>query len=264
MALAITHFAVGATLTALLLWIAWPGMPYSRSAALFGGGWAMVPDAGKLGPFATSKMYAFHDSAAANVFWGHGYLDSGFAEPLAFAAAAVAALLLVSVLIDTTDAWRHWGVDASLTASADRWVRLMARAVALVRRAAAGGAIATGGLLGVQSFLAGGPFAGILVGTGAALGLFGLATLNDDRVLAAFAARVVPTWVRTATWVAVSVAAGTVAAVLLSRVVPLTGVSVPYGALGFVLLLLLARLWLPFRRPVGHEADAATGGDRTW
>lgn len=265
MALAIAHFAVGATLTTLVLWFAWPGMPYSRSAALLGGAWAMIPDAGKLGPFATTEMYAFHDSPVANVFWGHGYLDSGVADSTEVAAVAVAAFLFVSVVVDTSEAWqRRRDVDSGSTAAPTPGVRLLARSVTVLRRAAALTAVAAGGVLGVQSFLAGGRFAGILVGVGAALGVFGLATLNEDRALAAFAARVAPMWVRTATWVAVSVGAGAVAVVLLSRVVPLTGVSIPYGALGFVLLLLLARLWLPFRRPVGRDADHTTESDRAW
>jgi hypothetical protein len=262
MALAIAHFAVGATLTTLLLWMAWPGMPYGRSAALFGGGWAMIPDAGKLDPFATQEVYAFHDSPAANVFWGHGYLDSGVADSLAFAAAAVAALLLASVLVDSHDGWRRWGVDAVSTAPTGHLVRSLARTVALLRRAVACAAIAAGAVLGVQSFLAGGPFAAVLVGAGAALGLFGLATLNDDRLLAALAARVVPLSVRVGTWVGISAAAGAVAVVLLSRVFPLTGVSVPYGALGLVVLFLLVRLWVPMRA-TDAASDAVTR-DRTW
>jgi hypothetical protein len=123
-------------------------------------------------------------------------------------------------------------------------------------------AIAAGAVLGVQSFLAGGPFAGVLVGAGAALGLFGLATLNDDRPLAALAARVVPFPVRAGARVGVSAAAGAVAVVLLSRVFPLTGVSVPYGALGLVVLFLLVRLWVPMRA-TDAASDAVTR-DRTW
>jgi hypothetical protein len=74
---------------------------------------------------------------------------------------------------------------------------------------------------------------------------------------------VVPTPIRVAARVAVSVPAGSVAAVLLSRVPPMTDLSVPYGALGLVLLVLLLRLWLP-TRITGDPDAGSVSGERTW
>jgi hypothetical protein len=259
MSLGIGHFMIGATLTAVALWMVRPGLPYTRSATLFGGAWAMIPDAGKIERFATPEMLAFHDSPAANVFWGHRYLDVVDAgDSAGFAAAATAAFLLVSVLTEVAAARRdRRPVDVTTAAGSPT------RAVVWLRRAVAAAAMATGGVLGLLPFVADGRFTGILVGTGAVLGLLGIEILDEDRALVSLARRVVPTPVRVAARVAVSVPAGSIAAVLLSRVPPMTDLSVPYGALGLVLLVLLLRLWLP-TRAVSDGDTGPVSSDRTW
>jgi hypothetical protein len=73
MSQAITHFAVGATLTAVLIVLLVPAVRYPRTWVLVGGGWAMVPDAGKL--VADPAVLAFHGTRWADLFWFHRTLD---------------------------------------------------------------------------------------------------------------------------------------------------------------------------------------------
>jgi hypothetical protein len=99
--LAITHFAVGAALTALVLTYLLPRVRYPRLVAGLGGGWAMVPDVHWLSPVAAETLKGAHGSPLADVFWFHRVLD--VADPTdskAVAAAAVAGLLLVTALVE--------------------------------------------------------------------------------------------------------------------------------------------------------------------
>jgi hypothetical protein len=75
MSLAITHFAVGAACTALVLTLL-PSIPFQRTLVVAGGGWAMIPDGWRFLP-ATSAAYAheFHRTAWANLFWFHNVID---------------------------------------------------------------------------------------------------------------------------------------------------------------------------------------------
>lgn len=100
MSLALTHFAIGAALTALVLTYLVPGVRYPRLLTGVGGGWAMVPDAHWISPTAAA-LKAAHDSPLGNVFWFHPALDA--ADPTdskAVAAAALAGLLLVTALVE--------------------------------------------------------------------------------------------------------------------------------------------------------------------
>ncbi|WP_276259210.1 hypothetical protein [Haloglomus litoreum] len=101
MSLAITHFAVGAALTALVLTYLVPGVRYPRLLSGLGGGWAMVPDAHWVSPVAATSLKAAHGSPLADLFWLHRALDT--ADPTdskAVAAAALAGLLLVTALVE--------------------------------------------------------------------------------------------------------------------------------------------------------------------
>jgi hypothetical protein len=69
----VTHFAVGATVTVLVVTFLIPQVRYPRSLAIVGGLWAMVPDASKL--YDSSETLAFHDSVWAELFWAHRSLD---------------------------------------------------------------------------------------------------------------------------------------------------------------------------------------------
>jgi hypothetical protein len=95
----ITHFAVGAAVTILIVTLAVPGVRYPRTWTIVGGGWAPVPDGSKL--YASEGSLAFHASIRANVFWGHRLLDGLDAgDSTLWASAAVAALLAATMLAE--------------------------------------------------------------------------------------------------------------------------------------------------------------------
>lgn len=101
MSLALTHFAVGAALTALVLTYLVPGVRYPRLLTGLGGGWAMVPDVHWVSPVAATTLKGAHGSPLADLFWFHRALDT--ADPTdstTVAAAAVAGLLLVTALVE--------------------------------------------------------------------------------------------------------------------------------------------------------------------
>jgi membrane-bound metal-dependent hydrolase YbcI (DUF457 family) len=94
---AITHFAVGATLTTLLETLLPAEARYPAVLALVGGAWAMLPDASKL--VDSDAVYAFHYPRWADLFWGHRTLDriDGDDSTL-LGAVAVAAFVLVTAV----------------------------------------------------------------------------------------------------------------------------------------------------------------------
>ncbi|AGN02736.1 hypothetical protein L593_13985 [Salinarchaeum sp. Harcht-Bsk1] len=95
----ITHFAVGATVTVLLVTVAIPTVRYPRTWTLVGGGWALVPDASKL--HAVPETLAFHDSILANVCWAHRTLDRlDPGDSTTWASAALLALFGATVLAE--------------------------------------------------------------------------------------------------------------------------------------------------------------------
>ncbi|TYL38899.1 hypothetical protein CV102_10350 [Natronococcus pandeyae] len=75
MSMALTHFAVGATLTTVLVTFVFSLIPYPRTVVLIGGGWAMIPDVYRLSPIAQNRLEEFHDSPWADLFWFHHTLD---------------------------------------------------------------------------------------------------------------------------------------------------------------------------------------------
>lgn len=95
----ITHFAVGATVTILVVALVVPAVQYPRTWSIVGGGWALVPDASKL--YASSGTLSFHDSIWANVCWGHRLLDRlDPGDSTLWASVAIAALLGATLLAE--------------------------------------------------------------------------------------------------------------------------------------------------------------------
>lgn len=76
MSLAVTHFAIGATLTAILVWLVAPTYRYRGSLTVAGGIWALIPDFYYVSPMFFDKLRGIRQSAFGNVFWFHQYLDS--------------------------------------------------------------------------------------------------------------------------------------------------------------------------------------------
>jgi hypothetical protein len=95
--MALTHFAVGAALTALVLTYLVPGVRYPRLLSGLGGGWAMLPDAHWVSPVATATLRRAHDSPLADLCWFHHALDAADATD----SPTVAAVALVGLLVAT-------------------------------------------------------------------------------------------------------------------------------------------------------------------
>lgn len=95
----ITHFAVGAAITILVVTLVVPDVRYPRTWTIVGGGWALVPDGSKL--YASEGTLAFHDSIWADVFWGHRLLDGlDPGDSTLWASAAIAAFLAATMLAE--------------------------------------------------------------------------------------------------------------------------------------------------------------------
>lgn len=99
MSLAIAHFSVGAAMTTLLITVFFPEIPYPRTVIVFGGGWALIPDIQKISPVGQDRLYTFHESHWADVFWFHrtvDVIDSGDTE--LFAAGALAVFIVITMI----------------------------------------------------------------------------------------------------------------------------------------------------------------------
>jgi len=105
MSLAITHFAIGATLTAILVWLVAPTYRYRGTLTVAGGIWALVPDFYYISPVFFSELRGIRGSPLGNVFWFHRYLDSlvkGRGSRRT-AGVAIAVLLAVVVFVEWQD-----------------------------------------------------------------------------------------------------------------------------------------------------------------
>ncbi|WP_336135948.1 hypothetical protein [Natronomonas amylolytica] len=95
----VAHFAVGATLTTLLVTFLVPNARYPRVWVLAGGAWAMLPDAAKL--YSHPALVALHGSRWADVFWLHFTMDRlDSTDSALFGAVMLAALLGVTALAE--------------------------------------------------------------------------------------------------------------------------------------------------------------------
>ncbi|QLH76174.1 hypothetical protein HZS55_02130 [Halosimplex rubrum] len=104
MSLAITHFAVGAACTAVVLTVI-PRVPFQRTLVVCGGIWAMLPDAWRFLPTAGARYaHEFHATALANLFWFHSALDrADVGDSQATGVALLAAFLLVTAVVEYRD-----------------------------------------------------------------------------------------------------------------------------------------------------------------
>ncbi|MFW5963718.1 MAG: hypothetical protein ACOCQM_02540 [Natronomonas sp.] len=97
MSLAVTHFAVGATLTTLLVTLFVPNVTYPRVWTLLGGGWGMVPDIGQV--YSHPVAWVFHGSRWADFFWFHRTLDVVDVSDSALVGAVAIAALIVTTAV---------------------------------------------------------------------------------------------------------------------------------------------------------------------
>lgn len=101
MSQALTHFAVGATVTVLVVTFLVPRAPFPRLLSLVGGAWAMVPDAYRVAPAYRDELRAVHDSPATDVFFFHRWLDAAdVTDSNEWAAAALAALIVATAIAE--------------------------------------------------------------------------------------------------------------------------------------------------------------------
>lgn len=99
--MAITHFAVGAALTVIVVTYLLPAAPYPRAVGILGGIWAMIPDGHWVSPVAAAGLKAIHRSPVVDVFWFHHLLDTlDPTDSKAVALASLAGLLVATVLVE--------------------------------------------------------------------------------------------------------------------------------------------------------------------
>lgn len=99
MSLGVTHFAVGATLTTLLVTLLVPNVTYPRVWTLLGGGWGMIPDIGQV--YAHPAASTFHRSQFADLFWFHRTLDVvDVSDSALVGAVAIAALIFATAVAE--------------------------------------------------------------------------------------------------------------------------------------------------------------------
>jgi len=120
MSLAITHFAVGAASTLLLVWVTDVGTQYRASLATGGGLWALVPDAHYLfpSPYADPFVGIKH-LIVGDLFWFHATLDGMVQGRGTRTGAAISLLLLFSVAVSTEWKTAPW-VRRNATTKPDR------------------------------------------------------------------------------------------------------------------------------------------------
>jgi hypothetical protein len=255
MSMALTHFAVGAGATGLLVLLLAPHLQYARTFVLLGGVWGMIPDAYHVVPAYTGRLRALHDSPLMNLFWGHHYLDAvDPGDTAAFAAASVAFMFVVFLLVEVRAARPLPAVVTVVRAGAlvPRGPLLDLRRLLAALALAAGAAMVVVAVVRVR-------YVGLLVAAGAILGLVGLELLAEDPRLRRLATRHVSAPVRTGTKVVVSLLSATVVGGLLTTLPEFTELTVSYAALALVVVVLVVRLWTPvLPAPVAHATGRVT------
>lgn len=263
MSLAITHFVVGATATMLVVTFFLPRVRFPRTLMVFGGLWAMLPDLNKVVPSELGFVDAVHDSAWANVFWAHHFLDS--IDPSDTTKAAVIALAVFFVVsLVAEGVGYHLRFSGSEPASGGGRTRTSSppETGSEARTPSPSGAFAAsppfrlaygvrqaGGLCsvvvgtGLLSFVFRTPeYTGLAVGTGLLLELSGLVVLLEGVDPEEFARRV-PSWVSTGTKTALTLGSSLVVVALLVTLSDVTPLSVAYAGISVLVLLQLVRLW---------------------
>lgn len=107
MSMDIAHFAFGAAMTAILITVVVPTVPYPRSLVLAGGGWAMLPDVHHVSPYFAEDLHVFHASSPwVDVFWFHRTLDRLDAGDSKLIGTAMLALFIVVTVLAERRSYR--------------------------------------------------------------------------------------------------------------------------------------------------------------
>lgn len=251
MSLAITHFVVGASATMLVVTFFLPRIRFPRTLMVLGGLWAMLPDLNKVVPSEFGFVDAVHDSAWANVFWAHHFLDT--VDPADTTKAAVGALAFFFVVSLVAE-----GVGYHLRFSEPNTGTARNRSSSTSRSASdvgtppfrlAHGVRRAGGLcslvvgVGLFSFVFRTPeYTGLLAGLGLLLCLTGVVVILEG-VEPDGVARRVPELVSTGAKTALTLASSLLVVSLLVTLSDVTPLSVAYAGLTVLILLQLVRLW---------------------
>lgn len=115
MSMAVAHFAFGAGLTTIVT-VFVPVVWYPRTVVLAGGIWAMAPDVHWVSPVASGRLYAFHSSRWADVFWFHRTLDRLDPTDSKTVAAACLAFFVVTTAFAE---WRGYRAPAAIRSAYD-------------------------------------------------------------------------------------------------------------------------------------------------
>lgn len=102
MSQAITHFAIGAGITGVVVTYLIPKVIFPRTIVLLGGVWGMLPDAVKL--YDAQLFRTLHGSGWTDVFWFHyslDHIDSG--DSTVWATLAVTLLIGLTFLFEERD-----------------------------------------------------------------------------------------------------------------------------------------------------------------
>lgn len=99
MSLAVTHFAVGASLTLLLVWFLVPSCRYLGSVGVLGGIWSLVPDLHYVSPVHVTELRGIKHSVWGDVFWFHRTMDGWTQGRGSRGTAGLAILLLLGVMV---------------------------------------------------------------------------------------------------------------------------------------------------------------------
>lgn len=181
MSLAITHFAVGGTCTALVALYLLPPTEYARTLVLLGGGWGMVPDIHWVAPLYAPELEALHGSVVTNLFWFHQTLDT--IDPTGSYTVAALALGVFIAVVSLGDHWAYRTAERASTPAAGR--NVVRSLTVLVRTAGLLGVVCGAGLLAVGSVHPSiDAFHGLYLGVGAALTGVGTVALGGQLTVA--------------------------------------------------------------------------------
>lgn len=110
MSLAITHFVIGAGLTALLVHLAFPWVRYRQTWIILGGIWALVPDLHYISPVFTDELAGIKSTVFGDVFWFHAFLDGLYKTDNSreLAGVTIAFFLVVTFLLEFREDESSW------------------------------------------------------------------------------------------------------------------------------------------------------------